>query len=86
MAHPKRRQSKTLVKNYFGKEPSKGVNPDEVVAVGAAIQGAVILESGKTHDGSGNSASPDKDKKTPSPISLVSHRGHGRYFSRLPSA
>ena len=32
----------TLVKNYFGKEPSKGVNPDEVVAVGASIQGAVL--------------------------------------------
>ena len=32
----------TLVKHYFGKEPSKGVNPDEVVAVGAAIQGAVL--------------------------------------------
>ena len=32
----------TLVKNYFGKEPSKGVNPDEVVAIGAAIQGAVL--------------------------------------------
>jgi molecular chaperone DnaK len=32
-----------LVKNYFGgKEPHKGVNPDEVVAVGAAIQGAVL--------------------------------------------
>ena len=31
-----------LVKNYFGKEPSKGVNPDEVVAVGAAIQGAIL--------------------------------------------
>ena len=31
-----------LVKNYFGKEPSKGVNPDEVVAMGAAIQGAVL--------------------------------------------
>ena len=31
-----------LVKNYFGKEPSKGVNPDEVVAVGAAIQGGVL--------------------------------------------
>jgi len=31
-----------LVKNFFGKEPSKGVNPDEVVAVGAAIQGAVL--------------------------------------------
>ena len=32
----------TLVKNYFGKEPSKGVNPDEVVAIGAAIQGAIL--------------------------------------------
>ncbi|GAA6529201.1 MAG: molecular chaperone DnaK [Prevotella sp.] len=32
----------TLVKNFFGKEPSKGVNPDEVVAVGAAIQGAIL--------------------------------------------
>jgi hypothetical protein len=37
----------TLVKNYFGKEPSKGVNPDEVVAIGAAIQGAILnKESG----------------------------------------
>ena len=36
-----------LVKNYFGKEPSKGVNPDEVVAVGASIQGAILnKESG----------------------------------------
>ena len=31
-----------LVEQYFGKVPSKGVNPDEVVAVGAAIQGAII--------------------------------------------
>ena len=30
------------VKAFFGKEPSKGVNPDEVVAVGAAIQGGVL--------------------------------------------
>nr|MBP6943207.1 molecular chaperone DnaK [Candidatus Buchananbacteria bacterium] len=30
------------VKNFFGKEPHKGVNPDEVVAMGAAIQGAVL--------------------------------------------
>ena len=30
------------VKKYFGKDPSKGVNPDEVVAVGAAIQGGVL--------------------------------------------
>ena len=31
-----------VVKDFFGKEPNKGVNPDEVVAVGAAIQGAVL--------------------------------------------
>jgi molecular chaperone DnaK len=31
-----------LVKEIFGKEPHKGVNPDEVVAIGAAIQGAVL--------------------------------------------
>ena len=36
-----------LVANFFGKTPSKGVNPDEVVAVGAAIQGAILnKESG----------------------------------------
>src|SRR5688572_19243266 len=31
-----------VVKKFFGKEPHKGVNPDEVVAIGAAIQGAVL--------------------------------------------
>lgn len=31
-----------MVKDIFGKEPSKGVNPDEVVAIGAAIQGGVL--------------------------------------------
>ncbi len=31
-----------IVKNFFGKEPHKGVNPDEVVAMGAAIQGGVL--------------------------------------------
>jgi molecular chaperone DnaK len=36
------------VKNFFGKEPSKGVNPDEVVAIGAAIQGGVL--SGDVND------------------------------------
>ena len=36
-----------LVQDFFGKAPSKGVNPDEVVAVGAAIQGAILnKESG----------------------------------------
>jgi molecular chaperone DnaK len=36
------------VKEFFGKEPNKGVNPDEVVATGAAIQGGVL--SGDVHD------------------------------------
>ena len=36
------------VKNFFGKDPSKGVNPDEVVALGAAIQGGVL--SGDVND------------------------------------
>jgi len=36
------------VKKYFGKEPHKGVNPDEVVAIGAAIQGGVL--SGEVKD------------------------------------
>jgi molecular chaperone DnaK len=31
-----------IVTNFFGKEPHKGVNPDEVVAIGAAIQGGVL--------------------------------------------
>ena len=36
-----------MVESFFGKAPSKGVNPDEVVAVGAAIQGAILnKESG----------------------------------------
>ena len=30
------------VKGFFGKDPNKGVNPDEVVGIGAAIQGAVL--------------------------------------------
>jgi molecular chaperone DnaK len=37
-----------VVEKFFGKKPSKGVNPDEVVAVGAAIQGAVL--SGEIKD------------------------------------
>jgi molecular chaperone DnaK len=36
------------VKDFFGKEPSKGVNPDEVVALGAAIQGGVL--TGEVND------------------------------------
>jgi molecular chaperone DnaK len=37
-----------IVEKFFGKKPNKGVNPDEVVAVGAAIQGAVL--SGEVKD------------------------------------
>ena len=36
-----------LVQDFFGKEPHKGVNPDEVVAIGAAIQGGVLQGDGK---------------------------------------
>ena len=35
-------QFKKKLKQIFGKEPSKGVNPDEVVAAGAAVQGGVL--------------------------------------------
>ena len=38
----------TAVENFFGKKPSKNVNPDEVVAIGAAIQGGVL--SGEVKD------------------------------------
>jgi molecular chaperone DnaK len=37
-----------LVRDFFGKEPHKGVNPDEVVAIGAAVQGGVL--SGEVKD------------------------------------
>jgi molecular chaperone DnaK len=37
-----------LVRDYFGKDPHKGVNPDEVVAIGAAVQGGVL--SGEVKD------------------------------------
>ena len=44
-----------IVKDIFGKEPHKGVNPDEVVAVGAAIQGASPPATSRT---SSSSTSP----------------------------
>ena len=43
-----KRQVQELVKRIFGKDPHKGVNPDEVVAIGAAIQGGVL--AGDVHD------------------------------------
>lgn len=39
---------RTAVKEYFGKEPNHSVNPDEAVAIGAAIQGSIL--SGDTND------------------------------------
>ena len=39
-----------IVEEFFGKAPSKGVNPDEVVAVGAAIQGAILNKEGGVGD------------------------------------
>ena len=39
-----------VVEEFFGKTPSKGVNPDEVVAVGAAIQGAILNKEGGVGD------------------------------------
>ena len=39
-----------LLKEYFNKEPSKGINPDEAVAYGAAVQGGIL---------SGDESSPD---------------------------
>lgn len=41
---------KKKVKEFFGKEPHQGVNPDEVVAVGAAIQGAVLAGDSSVSD------------------------------------
>src|SRR5947199_7096548 len=38
-----------IVRKFFGKEPNRGVNPDEVVAIGAAVQGAVL--TGEQKDG-----------------------------------
>ena len=42
VARPGCRRSRRLVKQLFGKEPHQGVNPDEVVAIGAAIQAGVL--------------------------------------------
>jgi molecular chaperone DnaK len=37
-----------VVKQFFGKDPHKGVNPDEVVAMGAAIQAGVLRATSRT--------------------------------------
>ncbi|KAG8718074.1 ATPase with role in protein import into the ER [Ceratobasidium sp. 394] len=39
-----------LIKEYFGKEPSKGINPDEAVAYGAAIQGGILSSNKGAED------------------------------------
>ena len=39
-----------LLKDYFGKEPSKGINPDEAVAYGAAVQGGILSGEQGTED------------------------------------
>ena len=39
-----------LLKGYFGKEPSKGINPDEAVAYGAAVQGGILSGEEGTED------------------------------------
>jgi molecular chaperone DnaK len=56
----------SLVEKFFGKSPSKGVNPDEVVAIGAAIQGGVLDRRGERCIAAGR-------------YSFVArHRDHGR--------
>ncbi len=42
MVLPVSLQVQEAVEKFFGKKPNKGVNPDEVVAIGAAIQGGVL--------------------------------------------
>jgi molecular chaperone DnaK (HSP70) len=37
-----------VVQRFFGKEPHKGINPDEVVAIGAAIQAGVLAAKSRT--------------------------------------
>lgn len=41
------------------------------------LQVAVVLEPGKTHDGSGDGARPDKDEEAPAPVALVAQRNQG---------
>lgn len=49
------------VAEFFGREPSKGVHPDEAVAVGAAIQGNALVDSSKNGAPGRHSAHPGRD-------------------------
>jgi molecular chaperone DnaK len=60
-----------LVADFFGKAPHKGVNPDEVVAIGAAIQGSMLLQE---HQG------PLLVDVTPLSLGIATYGGH---FAKL---
>ena len=62
-----------LLKKYFGKEASKGINPDEAVAYGAAVQGGIL---------SGAVGSEDVNLLDVNPLTLGIET-HGGVFSRL---
>jgi molecular chaperone DnaK len=63
------------VKEFFGKEPHQGVNPDEVVAVGAAIQAAVLA---------GDSSVEDVTLLDVTPLSLGIEVNHGQMHVMIP--
>ena len=63
-----------LVKEYFGKEPHKGVNPDEVVAIGAAIQGSVLGRRTRRRPAAGRDAA------------VAGHRNSGRCLHQIGGA
>lgn len=63
------------VKEFFGKEPHQGVNPDEVVAVGAAIQGAVLA---------GDDSVQDVTLLDVTPLSIGLEVNHGQMHVMIP--
>lgn len=63
------------VEEYFGKKPHQGVNPDEVVAVGAAIQGAVLA---------GDESVDDVTLLDVTPLSLGLEVNHGQMHVMIP--